>query len=92
MDQGDGLALGLLFLLGGAGAVLATMGQRYKLAFLAVSVLFLGSQAMPLTGMDVRVPWGDFTEVSVAGGGLLFVVALVRTARLIMAGKNEAWR
>jgi hypothetical protein len=92
MNQGDSLAFGLVFLLGGTGAVLATMGQRFKLAFLAVSVLFLGSQAIPLTGMDVRVPWGNFTELSAVGGGLLFVVALVRTARLIMGGEDRVPR
>lgn len=91
MDQGDVLAYGVVFLLYGVAAVLVTLHRRYKVAVLPVGILILLCQGMMLAQVNVRVPWGSFTEVCVITGGLLIGVALVRTARLIMAGDDKAW-
>lgn len=92
MDQGDGLAYGLVFLLYGVAAVLVTLDRLYKMAVLAVGVLLVLVQGLILAEVDVRVPWGSFTEVCAGATGFLFVVALIRTARLIIAGEDRARR
>jgi hypothetical protein len=88
----DSLLTGLMFLSAGLAALLFTAYRPLKNLAWSAWVLSLAFGGLPMLNRDIRIGWTQFEEFSILGCGLFFVVALVRCAKFILTGNEEALR